>query len=104
VTFHDAFPYFLRRYDLHLVGVVEEVPDVDPSPRYLARLMRAIRASGVGVVFTEPQFNVALAKRLAEDLKLKLAELDVLETGPLTAGAYEDAMRTNLRVLNEQLR
>jgi zinc/manganese transport system substrate-binding protein len=104
VTFHDAFPYFCQRYDLKLVGVVEEVPSVDPSPKYLARLSRAIRDQGVRVIFSEPQFHPRLLKRLASDLQVGVAELDVLETGTASKTFYVDGMRGNLRTLEAALR
>lgn len=104
VTFHDAFPYFCRRYDLELVGVVEEVPHVDPSPKYLARLSKAIRGRKVRVLFSEPQFNPRLLRRLADDLGVGVAELDVLETGSVSRSFYADGLRRNLRTLESALR
>jgi len=104
VTFHDAFPYFCRRYGLELVGVIEEVPSVDPSPKYLASLLSAMRRNNVRVIFTEPQFNARLARRLAEDLKITVAELDVLETGRPSRTFYADGMRRNLKSLEAALR
>ena len=104
VTFHDAFPYFCRRYDLQLVGVVEEVPSVDPSPKYLAQLSRAIRQQQVRVIFSEPQFHPRLIKRLANDLAIGVAELDVLETGVASRTFYIDGLRRNLRTLESALR
>lgn len=104
VTFHDAFPYFCRRYDLQLVGVVEEVPSVDPSPKYLAQLSRAIRQQQVRVIFSEPQFHPRLLKRLANDLAIGVAELDVLETGSASRTFYVDGLRRNLRSLESALR
>ncbi len=99
VTFHDAFPYFTRRYELELVGVIEEVPNVDPSPRYLAKLLEVIRRDQVKAIFTEPQFNPRLARRLAADLGIACAELDVLETGRLAPDFYEQGMRRNTDTL-----
>ena len=104
VTFHDAFPYFCRRYSLDLVGVVEEIPGTSPSPRHLAALMKVIRERKVRVIFTETQFNPRLARQLASDLSIPVAELEVLETGPLSATAYEDGMRRNLEILRKALR
>jgi len=103
VTFHDAFPYLCRRYGLELVGVVEEVPAVDPSPKYLARLSAAIRSRKVRVVFSEPQFNPRLVRQLSKDLGIRVAELDVLETGKPGAAFYEEGMRRNLKALVESL-
>ena len=104
VTFHDAFPYFCRRYGLTLTGVIEEVPSVDPSPKYLASLVGVIRKSGVRVLFSEPQFNPRLVRRLSEDLHVSVAELDVLETGHASRTFYVDGMRKNLRSLQAALR
>jgi len=104
ITFHDAFPYFCRRYQLKLVGVIEEVPGSSPSPRYLAALSAVIREQRVGVLFTEPQFDAKLARQLARDLQITVANLDTLETGRLAASAYEDGMKANLRVLRSSLK
>lgn len=104
VTYHDAFPYFCRRYGLELAGVIEEVPSVDPSPKYLANLSAVIRARQVRVIFTEPQFNPRLVKQITRDLGIQFTDLDVLETGKPTASFYEDGMRRNLRSLQATLR
>jgi zinc transport system substrate-binding protein len=103
VTLHHAFPYFTRRYELQLVGVIEEVPDVGPAPKDLARLLQKIREHRVPTIFTETQFSDRLAKQLARDLKVQVAALDALETGQLTPNAYEEGMRRNLAVLKQNL-
>lgn len=104
VTFHDAFPYFTRRYGFELVGVVEEVPSVAPSPKYLSALSRVIKARGIRVIFTEPQFEPRLVRQLSRDLSIRFTELDVLETGPLRADFYVSGMRRNLKTLAEALK
>jgi len=96
VTYHQAFPYLIRRYGLNLAGVIEAVPDVEPSPKYLARLSRLMRDQKVKVIFTEPQYSGKLAVQLARDHQIDLGVLDTLETGPLQPGAYEEGMRRNL--------
>lgn len=104
VTFHNAFGYFVRRYELNLVAVVEEVPDVAPSAKALKALYEKIRSAGVKVVFTEPQFPAKLARRIGDDLDVELAELDTIETGPLAPESYEKAMRKNATILVEHLK
>jgi zinc transport system substrate-binding protein len=103
VTYHDAFPYFARRYGLDLVGVIEEVPSVEPSPRYLKELSQVVRAREVRVIFTEPQFSPRLVRQLSRDLGVQFAELDVLETGQPGTDFYEAGMRRNLAVLKSHL-
>ena len=104
VTYHDAFAYLARRYELRIAGVIEEVPDVEPSPRHLADLRRIILEQKVKVVFTESQEGASrMVQRFARDLGVPIATLDTLETGPLTPAAYEEGMRRNLRILETHL-
>lgn len=104
VTYHDAFAYFARRYGLKVAGVIEPVPDLAPSLRYLAALYRAVRTnSAVKVIFTEPPAPSRLARQVAGDLRLPLAELDTLETGSLFPATYERAMRHNADILTRYL-
>ena len=104
VTWHGAFPYFARRYGLEIVGVVEEVPDVNPTPKYLSRLGRTMRERGIRVIFVPLGSQSRLARRIAADLRVELAELDTLESGPLTPSAYEERMRHNAVVLQKYLK
>ena len=93
VTSHDAYAYFVQRYELRLAGVVERVPDIEPSPRELANLYQTIREKKATVIFAEPQFSSKLVRQMARDLGLEVAELDPMETGEPTASAYEEGMR-----------
>lgn len=104
VTFHNAFPYFIRRYGLTLAAVVEQTPDVSPSPKQQKQLYETIRQTKARVLFTEPQFSAKLARRISEDLGIPIAELDPLETGPFERSAYETAMRSNVAILKERLK
>ncbi len=103
VTYHDAFPYFARRYGLDIVGVIEPQPEVEPSLRYLAGLYRASRANQARAIFTEPPSPSRLARQIGRDLQLPLAQLDTIETGPLKPTAYEEGMRSNQLVLLQNL-
>lgn len=104
VTFHNAFPYFIRRYGLTPPLVVEDTPDVSPSPKQQENLYNSIRKSKARVLFTEPQFAAKLADRISQDLNIPLAELDPLETGALEESAYVEAMRANVETLLKHLK
>jgi zinc/manganese transport system substrate-binding protein len=104
ITFHNAFPYFVRRYELKLAGVVEEVPDVQPSPRYLKKLLDVIRENKVKAIFAEPQFSKKIVERISADAGVALGTLDTLETGELKPSAYEDGMRLNAETLARLLK
>ncbi len=104
VTFHDAFPYFARRYGLKIVGVIEEIPDVDPTARHLTELSAAIRKERARAIFVEPRHPARLAERLGRDLRLKVGMLDTLEAGSPDIDAYEKGMRGILKNLQSTLR
>jgi zinc/manganese transport system substrate-binding protein len=104
VTYHDAFPYFARRYGLEIAGVVEQVPDVNPTPKYLSRLARTMRERNIHVIFIPPNSTTRLARRIAEDLHVELVELDTLETGAPSPSAYEEHMRANAAALQKYLK
>ena len=101
VTYHDAFPYFAQRYQLKIVGVIEPVPDVDPTPRELSQLRKRMLEENVRVVFVEKDSSSRLADRIRDDLKVKLAPLDPLESGDLSPEVYENGMRRNLETLKK---
>ena len=103
VTYHDAFPYFARRYGLEVVGVVERTSDVNPTPKYLGRLGRLMKERKVRVIYVERGGMTRIARRIALDLRVELVELDTLETGPLTATGYEERMQFNAAVLRKTL-
>ena len=67
VSFHDAFPYFAAAYGLTIVGTVVDAPGQDPSAGAIGDLIRAMRASGAKVIFSEAQFNDALVQAIASD-------------------------------------
>ncbi len=103
VTIHNAFAYFARAYELKIVGVLEQSPDVPPPPRYLGELMKTMRKEKVAVIFAEINSPKRMAERIAADLKIKVGVLDTLESGLFEPGAYEAAMRRNADTLVREL-
>lgn len=104
ITYHQAFGYFVRRYGLNLAGVVERVPEIPPSARERAALQRVIREKKVKALFSEPGAHTALAKSIAEDTGIRLAELDPLETGEVSRESYVAGMRKNAEALVKGLK
>ena len=104
VTFHDAFPYFIRAYGYDMVGVILQNPDAEPSSREVSDLIRKIETESVPAVFTEPQFNAKLADTIAAEADVGVYELytDTLEEEE-SAGSYEAMMRTNMDRIKEGL-
>ena len=96
VTFHDAFGYFARAYNITIVGVAIASPGQDPSAREIAALIDAIRASGVTTVFSEVQFpSKVLTSIAAETGATVLADLYSDALGVAPGDTYLGAMRAN---------
>lgn len=104
LTYHDAFPYFARRYELNLAGVIQDAPDISPSPRRLQELLGLIREKSVRAIFTESQTPKNLVRQIAADAGIAWAELGTLETGPLSPHVYETVMRDNLLIIQRTLK
>lgn len=104
VTFHEAFPYFARAYGLNVLAVVAIEPDEAPSPRMLMSLVDLVRQNGNPPLFSEPQYENAALKTVANETGAPVYELDPLVTGDGALSAYQDVMRRNLAVLQEALK
>lgn len=90
VTFHDAFPYYARAYGIRIVGTAVAAPGQDPTAAYTARLIEAIRASGVKAIFSEDQFPTKLVDQLAAETGAKVvADLYDDSVGDAPLDSYE---------------
>ncbi|MFM2105634.1 MAG: hypothetical protein RL338_666 [Chloroflexota bacterium] len=105
VSFHDALPYYAAAYGLEIVGVVVEAPGQEPSAGEIADLVAAIRASGVRAVFSESQFDPALARTLADEAGATVvANLYTDTLGDPPVDSYEGLVRWNTDRIVEALR
>jgi ABC-type Zn uptake system ZnuABC Zn-binding protein ZnuA len=104
VPFHDAWPYFARRYGLNFVIEIEPFPGREPSPRYLAEALRLIEASGAKAIFSERQLPSRPAEIVAESAGVALYVLDPEGGGLREDETYQDLMRYNAHTIAEALR
>ena len=73
------------------------------NPAMLAEVVAAVRAAGNPPLFSEPQYENAALKAVAQETGAPVYELDPLVTGDGAKTAYQDVMRKNLAVLQEAL-
>jgi zinc transport system substrate-binding protein len=98
VTFHDAYPYLAKRYNLKQVAVVE-IPEDQLSPTDVQNAVKAVKKYNVKALFGEPGVDNKLLTSLSKDLNLTLRPLDSLETGETDPQYYFKGMRANLETL-----
>lgn len=106
VTFHEAFTYFAKEFDLSVVAVVESEPGSEPSAGELAKTINTIEDLEVKVIFVEPQYSTKAAESIASQTGAKIYPLDPIVTGPKDPqlDSYEIVMRENLKILAEALK
>ena len=98
VSFHEALPYFTRRYGLSDDALVT-LPEDQPSPADVQRINEVLKANKIAGVLTEPGGGSAALQSLAKDLNLRLEVFDPLELVPAAAKRtpelYIEVMRSN---------
>jgi zinc transport system substrate-binding protein len=108
ITFHEAFPYFAREFNLKTVGVVEREPGSEPSARELAKTIQLVRQTKVQALFAEPQYPARSADVIHRETGVPVSVLDPAVTGPRDPGEARDSyihtMQANLKVLVNALR
>jgi zinc transport system substrate-binding protein len=103
VTFHGSLFYFAARYGLEVVGVVQPVPDQEPTAQHLAALLELLKGPDPPALFGEPQLDSQLARALGRETGRTVFVVDTIGGGP-QAASYEDLLRGIERVMNEALR
>lgn len=100
VTFHDAFGYLARRYELTILGFVVEGPAEEPSASDIADLVETMKREGAAVVYKEPQFDARVVEQVAAETG---AEIRDLPSATLTDEypTYLELMRTVARTIVE---
>ena len=104
ITFHEAFPYFAKEFNLNIAKVINREPDSQPSAKELAETIHLIKSTNVKAVFAEPQYPRSAANVVAKECGVKVYSLDPSVTGENKLSAYLDAMENNLAVLKEALK
>ncbi len=106
VTFHDAFPYFARRYGFSLKGFLVASPGKEPSAGELTALARQIKQEQVPAVFAEAQVSPKAMEVLASDTGVRVITnlySDSLSTGP-EANTYIAMMKHDVTEIVDALK
>jgi len=103
ITFHEAFPYFAREFNLKIAAVIEREPGSEPSAKELAETIEIVKKAKVKALFAEPQYPTKAAEAIARESGAKLYTLDPSVTGPMKVEAYVEIMEKNLAELRKAL-
>jgi zinc transport system substrate-binding protein len=104
ITFHEAFPYFAKEFNLNIAGVIEREPGSEPGAKELADTIKIIKNLKVKALFAEPQYSTKAANIIAKETGAKVYTLDPVVTGSPDVDAYINIMDSNLKTLQEALK
>lgn len=103
VTSHAAFAYLAARYDLQQEGIAGLDPSIEPTPARIEAVHQVVAEHHVTTIFFETLASDAVAKALAQDLKLTTDVLDPAEglTDQSRGKDYLQVMDANLTALQK---
>jgi zinc transport system substrate-binding protein len=78
ITFHDAWGYFAKDYDLEIVAVYQPSPGKDPLPMDVKSLVDEARLNGINAFFSEVQYSPAPLMSIGESEGITVIALDPL--------------------------
>ncbi len=96
------FRYFLQRYGLELVGVVEPRPGQEPSPRTLQAVVQRAAAEDVRAILVQEQLPARAAQAVAEAAGLPLVRLDPIG-GSAGRRTYAELLQYNASLVRDRL-
>lgn len=109
VTNHDAFGYYIDRYNFTFIGSV--IPslstEAEPSASEVRELIEKIKAEHVKAIFTEEAFNPRLERQIAQEAGVKVVSGlygDSLGPADSEGDTYIKAMRHNTQLIVDALR
>jgi zinc transport system substrate-binding protein len=104
ITFHDAFQYFEKRFNVEASGSITVNPDAAPGAARVTELRAKVKELGVKCVFAEPNFAPKILDAVIEGSDTKVGTLDP-EASALTEGPelYFQSMRRLAAAMRECL-
>lgn len=75
ITFHDTWPYFSRAFGVNVVGWVEPLPGIEPTPSHTAGLIEMIEARDIRVIGVEPYKSHRTPESIARATGARIVDL-----------------------------
>jgi ABC-type Zn uptake system ZnuABC Zn-binding protein ZnuA len=85
LTYHKTYEYLAHRFSLEIVGYLEPLPGIEPSPTHIAKLIPTAKEHGVRFIIVEPFRPGRTAKVVAEAVGAQVVVL------PDKVGAVDEA-------------
>jgi ABC-type Zn uptake system ZnuABC Zn-binding protein ZnuA len=74
ITFHNSWPYFCKTFGIDVVGFVEPLPGIEPTPSHTASVIEVVKAKGIRVIGVEPYFSKRTPETIARATGAKIVD------------------------------
>jgi zinc transport system substrate-binding protein len=103
IGFHSAYEYLARRYGLHQIASIEELPGSEITIDQSQKIIKLIQQRHIKYIAVENAFSGSSAKMIEQQTGVKEIVLQPLETYDNAADTYVKYMRANLQALKTAL-
>ncbi|MEK6729530.1 MAG: metal ABC transporter substrate-binding protein [Planctomycetota bacterium] len=81
VTYHKTFSYFAQRFNLNVVGELEQKPGIPPSPTHINSLVPMMKSEGVKLIIVEEFRERKTPEFVASQTGAKIVILPIMAGG-----------------------
>ncbi|MDH2925098.1 zinc transport system substrate-binding protein [Nicoletella semolina] len=94
-TFHDAYGYFEKSYNLTSLGSFTINPSIAPGAKTLQKIKKDVEKNAAKCLFTEPQFTPKVVESLSKNTGINVSQLDPLGAKiELSSTAYPEFLQS----------
>jgi zinc/manganese transport system substrate-binding protein len=99
IAYHNSWPYFTRRFGIHVAGFIEPKPGIPPSPRDLVRVIDLIRNRRIQAIVHTVYYDDKPSRFVAEKTGARLITLATSVGGAPGVQDYFDLFEHNVGLL-----
>ena len=92
VAYHNAWPYFAKRFDVRIDLFLEPKPGIPPSASHLAEVVTTMKAEGVKVIMVEPYHDRHYAETVAKHTDAAIVDVSFMPGAKGAGDNYVDWM------------
>lgn len=81
VAYHNSWPYFARRFGLHIDLFLEPKPGLPPTPAHLAHVIARMKELGARVIIVQPYLNRHTAENVARHTDAVVVDVAIFPGG-----------------------
>ncbi|GAB4300241.1 MAG: zinc ABC transporter substrate-binding protein ZnuA [Ignavibacteriaceae bacterium] len=100
---HPFYQYFFHRYGINTVAVTELSPGVEPTPKFIKKIIDVAISKKVKAIFSHKQLNDKAAGIVSESTGIKMYFLDPIG-GVEGRISYTDMIRYNFDIILQALK